>query len=134
MSVLQGNKCYDCFADDSIKDKKKFKWGEEDAIACERLAQIIKDSMQMFWEFVKADKEDGNVFHKVSHHKGNEGEDKEISDLLGDIRTQLHKVFIYISIWFMSCHVFKLQFVTAIASTILLLWMLRQQHRTAITV
>ncbi|KAK2355102.1 myb protein X [Trifolium repens] len=76
--------------DDSIKDKK-IKWGEEDAIASERLAQIINESMQMFWEFVKADKEDGNEFRKVSHHKGNEGEDKEISDLLGDIRTQLHK-------------------------------------------
>ncbi|XP_045804386.1 uncharacterized protein LOC123897694 [Trifolium pratense] len=77
--------------DDSTKDKKKVKWGEEDAIACERLAHIIKESMQMFWEFVKPDKEDGNVFHKVSHHKGNEGKDKEISDLLGDIQTQLHK-------------------------------------------
>ncbi|GAU44202.1 hypothetical protein TSUD_370650 [Trifolium subterraneum] len=77
--------------DDSTKDKKKIKWGEENVIACERLAQIIKESMQMFWEFVKADKEDGNVFHKVSHHKGNEGKDKEISDLLGDIQTQLHK-------------------------------------------
>ena len=86
---------YDSFADDSTKDKKKIKWGEEDGIASERLEQIIKESMQVFWKFVRADKDkdDENVFHKVFHHKENEVKDTEISELLRDIQIKLHKVF-----------------------------------------
>ncbi|CAI8606813.1 unnamed protein product [Vicia faba] len=77
--------------DDSAKDKKKVKWSEEGAIGCERLEHIIKESMQVFLEFVNADKDDGNVFHKTSHYRENEVKHKEISSVLGDIRTQLHK-------------------------------------------
>lgn len=78
--------------DDSTKDKKKIKWGEEDGIASERLEQIIKKSMQLFWKFVRADKDDEKVFHKVfHHHKENEVKDTEISELLRDIQIQLHK-------------------------------------------
>ena len=76
--------------DDSTKDKKKFKWGEEDAIGSERLEQIIKESMQVFWEFLRVGKDEGNVFQKV-YHKGNEVKDKENSDILRDIQTQLYK-------------------------------------------
>lgn len=49
--------------------------------------------MQVFWEFIRADKENGNVFHKVSNHKGTKVKDAEISNLLVEVQTQLHKVF-----------------------------------------
>lgn len=50
--------------------------------------------MQLFWKFVRADKDDEKVFHKVfHHHKENEVKDTEISELLRDIQIQLHKVF-----------------------------------------
>jgi len=83
-------------SDDGTKEKKEIVWGdEEDAISIERLEQIIKESMQVFLEFV-GDKDDGSVFHRVSHHKGNELKEEDISELLGDIRTQLHKVIFFI--------------------------------------
>lgn len=55
--------------------------------------------MQVFLEFV-GDKDDGSVFHRVSHHKGNELKEEDISELLGDIRTQLHKVWFMLSYFF----------------------------------
>ncbi|CAI8606812.1 unnamed protein product [Vicia faba] len=81
----------DPFQNDSAKDKKKIKWGEDDVIASENLEEIIKESMQIFWEFVEAYKDDGNVFQKIPRYRMNEIKDKEISELLEDIQTQLHK-------------------------------------------
>lgn len=52
--------------------------------------------MQVFLEFVNADKYDGNVFHKASHYRENEVNHKEIFCVLGDIRTQLLQVFFHI--------------------------------------
>lgn len=78
--------------------------GEEDAIGNERLEHIIKKSMQVFWEFVNADKDDENLFHKTSHYRENKIKDKEISDLVGNIRTQLHKVFpLYFNYTYFIC-------------------------------
>ncbi|KAL4392274.1 hypothetical protein AHAS_Ahas03G0328700 [Arachis hypogaea] len=79
--------------DDNRKDKKITKWGEEeDAIASGKLLEIIKESMQVFWEFVRADKDYENVIPKVSKKRiGNDVSDPEISDLLVDIRAQLQK-------------------------------------------
>ena len=53
--------------------------------------------MHVFWEFVRADKDYGNVIPKVSKKKiGNDVSDPEVSDLLVDIRAQLQKVsFLY---------------------------------------
>ncbi|ESW30647.1 hypothetical protein PHAVU_002G171100 [Phaseolus vulgaris] len=77
--------------DDNTKDKKIIKLGEEyAAINSERLAKIISESMQMFWEFVRADKDYGNVI-KASHKTGIDLKDQSISDLLGNVRTQLQK-------------------------------------------
>lgn len=81
-----------CLFADSIKDDKRIKWGEEDAIARENLDEIIKESMQKFLEFVKTYKDDKNVFYKVPRYRMSEIKDKEISELLEDIQTQLHKV------------------------------------------
>ncbi|MED6121649.1 hypothetical protein PIB30_032190 [Stylosanthes scabra] len=79
--------------DDNRKDKKITKWGEEeDAIASGKLLEIIKESMQVFWEFVRADKDYENVIPKISKKRiGNDVSDPEISDLLVDIRVQLQK-------------------------------------------
>ncbi|CAL0315181.1 unnamed protein product [Lupinus luteus] len=75
--------------DDNMNDKNITKGDEEDyAIASGRLADIIKESMSVFWEFVKADRDYGNVIPKVSQQIGI---DPAISGLLVDIRTQLHK-------------------------------------------
>lgn len=66
---------------------------EDDAIAGERLAEIIKESMRVFWDFVRADKDDtGNAFFKVSHQSKTHLKDPEISDLLISIRNLHQKV------------------------------------------
>lgn len=75
-----------------MKDKNIIKGDEEDAIASGRLADIIKESMTVFWEFVRADKDYGNVILKVSQQIGTDFKDPVISALLVDIRTQLQKV------------------------------------------
>ncbi|XP_027346545.1 uncharacterized protein LOC113858218 [Abrus precatorius] len=76
--------------DDNTKDKKIIKWGEEDAIDSERLTEIIKESMRVFWEFVKADKDYGNMILK-SHRTEIDVKDPAILDLLGNVRTHLQK-------------------------------------------
>lgn len=77
--------CCDCIVDDNMKEKKITKWGtDEDAIASGRLAEIIKESMGVFSEFVRAD--------KASQQIGSDVKDPEISDLVVDVRTELHKV------------------------------------------
>ncbi|BAT74514.1 hypothetical protein LR48_Vigan01g096700 [Vigna angularis] len=76
--------------DDNTKDKKIIKLGEEYAINSERLAKIIKESMQVFWEFVRADKDYGNVM-KASHKTGIDLKDVAVSEILGNVRTQLQK-------------------------------------------
>ncbi|CAL0318251.1 unnamed protein product [Lupinus luteus] len=75
--------------DDTMKDKNITK--DDDAIASGRLEGIIKESMSVFWEFVRADKDYGNVILKASQHVGIDLKDPAISGLLVDIRTQLHK-------------------------------------------
>ncbi|GAU46525.1 hypothetical protein TSUD_402550 [Trifolium subterraneum] len=65
------------------------KGGEEDPIASGRLQDIIKESMRVFWEFVRADnKDNGNL---ISKEIGSDLKDPVISNLLVDIRTQLLK-------------------------------------------
>ncbi|KAL2349248.1 hypothetical protein Fmac_003248 [Flemingia macrophylla] len=73
-----------------IKDDSK---GDEngDAIASGRLAEIIKESMRVFWEFVRADKDYGNVIFKASQHHRTDLKDPLISGLLVEIKTQLQK-------------------------------------------
>ncbi|CAK8536751.1 unnamed protein product [Lathyrus sativus] len=71
-----------------IKDDSK--GSEEDPIASGKLEDIIKESMRVFWEFVRADKDNGNV-NVISKHIGNDLKDPSISNLLMDIRTQLQK-------------------------------------------
>ncbi|KAK7407370.1 hypothetical protein VNO78_09229 [Psophocarpus tetragonolobus] len=73
-----------------IKDDSKGD-EEEDAIASGRLAEIIKESMRVFWEFVRADKDYGNVIFKASQHNRIDLKDPVIFGLMVDIKTQLQK-------------------------------------------
>ncbi|TKY69683.1 structural constituent of ribosome [Spatholobus suberectus] len=73
-----------------IKDDNK-EDEEEDVIASGRLAEIIKESMRVFWEFVRADKGYGNVILKASQHHRTDVKDTLISGLMVDIKTQLQK-------------------------------------------
>ncbi|KAE9615513.1 putative ribosomal protein L34Ae [Lupinus albus] len=78
--------------DDSMKDRNIAKGDEkDDAISRARLVDIIKESMSVFWEFVRADKDYGNVILKASQQIGLELKDPATSCLLVDIRTQLQK-------------------------------------------
>lgn len=72
----------------AIKDD--IKGGEEDPIASGRLQDIIKESMRVFWEFVRTDKENGNV-NVISKQIGSDLKDPAIANLLVDIRIQLQK-------------------------------------------
>lgn len=60
---------------------------EEDVVCSGKLAEIIKESMWLFWRFVRADKDDGSFILRFDHLK-----DPALSDLVKDIRTILHKV------------------------------------------
>ncbi|KAL5123275.1 60S ribosomal protein L34 [Glycine soja] len=73
-----------------IKDDSKGD-EEEDAIASGKLADITKESMRVFWEFVRADKDYGNVIFKASQHNRIDLKDPIISGLMVDIKTQLQK-------------------------------------------
>lgn len=47
--------------DDCFKEKNVRRDEEEDAISSGMLAKIIEDSLRVFWEFVRADKDEKNV-------------------------------------------------------------------------
>lgn len=80
-----------------MKDKKMMRREEEDAVTSVKLEEMIKESMRVFWEFIRADKDDtnANVLFKVSHQSKKHLKDPAISDLLIHTRTHLHKVFAF---------------------------------------
>jgi len=79
--------CCACFSEDGKGDEE-----EDAAIASGRLAEIIKESMRVFWEFVRADKDYGNVIFKASQHHRVDLKDPMIPGLMVDIKAQLQKV------------------------------------------
>ena len=74
-----------------MNEKNAVKGEAEDPIASGKLAEIIKESMQVFADFVRADKGDGNVILKVSQQTRTNLE-PAVSDLLTPIRTHQQKV------------------------------------------
>ncbi|KAM7487431.1 hypothetical protein LguiB_024915 [Lonicera macranthoides] len=71
--------------DDCLKDKKGRKEDEEDyAISIALLADISEESMRVFWEFIRADKDATNT-------SLNGLQDSADSELLMDIKTSLQK-------------------------------------------
>ncbi|QCD90443.1 hypothetical protein DEO72_LG4g1399 [Vigna unguiculata] len=74
-----------------IKEDDKGYEEEDAAIASGRLAEIIKESMRVFWEFVRADKDYGNVIFKASQHHRIDLNDPMIPGLMVEIKAQLQK-------------------------------------------
>lgn len=72
---------------------------EEDTITSAMLTVIIKESMRVFWEFLRADKDEGDVMLKSP-----ELQDSIDSELLIDIRTDFQKVCFYICLITNSFH------------------------------
>ncbi|PHT33890.1 hypothetical protein CQW23_25690 [Capsicum baccatum] len=58
---------FDCLADDRFKGKQHGHVGEKDVISIVKLAEIIKETMQVFWEFLRADKCEANFALKGVH-------------------------------------------------------------------
>ncbi|WVZ09241.1 hypothetical protein V8G54_013771 [Vigna mungo] len=74
-----------------IKEDDKGYEEEDAAIASGRLAEIIKESMRVFWEFVRADKDYGNVIFKASQHHRIDLNDPMIPGIMVEIKAQLQK-------------------------------------------
>ncbi|XP_047175401.1 uncharacterized protein LOC124842855 [Vigna umbellata] len=74
-----------------IKEDDKGYEEEDAAIASGRLTEIIKESMRVFWEFVRADKDYGNVIFKASQHHKIDLNDPMIPGLMVEIKAQLQK-------------------------------------------
>lgn len=79
--------------DDCLKDKKvRRDEDQEDAISSCMMAKIIEESMRVFWVFLRADKDEGNVIlngpwqNRVSLQN-----DADLGFLM-DIRADLQKV------------------------------------------
>ncbi|KAJ4974303.1 hypothetical protein NE237_007477 [Protea cynaroides] len=77
--------------EDSYKDKKKSKRVDNDAITIPMLTVIIEESMQIFWEFVKADKNEGSVILKGLWRTQVELQNPEDLELLTQIRRNILK-------------------------------------------
>ncbi|KAF6148246.1 hypothetical protein GIB67_012021 [Kingdonia uniflora] len=77
-----------------IKEDSKNKEGirrRKDAITCSMLLQIIEESMRIFWEFLRADRDDGNVILKGLLGPQVELIDPTDSELFLDVQTILQK-------------------------------------------
>ncbi|XVF85927.1 hypothetical protein PTKIN_Ptkin17bG0157000 [Pterospermum kingtungense] len=79
-----------------IKDDcSKYKNGagdEEVAVSSEMLTYIIEESMHVFWEFLRADKDEANVTSKTPQQAQVAPHDPIDLELLMDVRTDLQKV------------------------------------------
>ncbi|XP_021299890.1 uncharacterized protein LOC110428385 [Herrania umbratica] len=65
--------------------------GEEDAVSSEMLTDIIEESMQVFWEFLRADKDEANATSKTPQQARVAPHDPTDFELLMDVRTDLQK-------------------------------------------
>ncbi|XP_042497339.1 uncharacterized protein LOC122076112 [Macadamia integrifolia] len=78
--------------EDSSKDKKKSKLGDNDAIKIGKLTDIIEESMRIFWEFVRADdKHEATVILKGFWRTQVELQDPSDLKLLTKIRSNVQK-------------------------------------------
>ncbi|OMO79040.1 Ribosomal protein L34Ae [Corchorus capsularis] len=79
-----------------IKDdcSKKYKAGdgkEDAAVSIEMLTDTIEESMHVFWEFIKADKDEANAISKTPQQAQVAPHDPIDLELLIDVRTDLQK-------------------------------------------
>ncbi|XP_043703367.1 uncharacterized protein LOC122653561 isoform X2 [Telopea speciosissima] len=77
--------------EDSSKDKKKPIRGGKDTITIEMLSVILQESMRIFWEFVRADKNEATVILKGFWRTHVELQNPSDLDLLTELRTNVQK-------------------------------------------
>lgn len=77
-------------------DCSKYKNGagnEEDAVSSEMLTDIIEESMHVFWEFLRADKDEANIVTSKTPQQAQVAPHDPIDlELLMDVRTDFQKV------------------------------------------
>jgi hypothetical protein len=82
-----------CFAEDSMKDKKARGKGKDgDSITSDMLVEIMEESIRIFWQFVRSDKDAENVISKGRKGTQIEPQDPTELELLTEVRTSLQKV------------------------------------------
>lgn len=86
-----------CIAEDCLKDKMKGgrrrrRRKGDGVITIAMLTEIIKELMRIFWEFVRADKDEANVILKGHLGTQIELQNPDDSKLLMDLRTNIQKV------------------------------------------
>uniref|UniRef100_A0A5B6Z0Q5 Ribosomal protein L34Ae n=1 Tax=Davidia involucrata TaxID=16924 RepID=A0A5B6Z0Q5_DAVIN len=77
--------------DDCLKDKKESRVEGKDVISMEMLTEIIEESMRIFWEFLRADKDEANAILKGFQGTHVHLQNPSDSELLMDIKTSLQK-------------------------------------------
>ena len=88
--------------DDCFKDKKVRRDEEEDAISSSMLAKIIEDSLRVFWEFVRADKDEKNVILNSPHQNHINLQHAADLEVLMNTRSDLQKVCL-LSFYITNC-------------------------------
>ncbi|XVE68134.1 hypothetical protein DITRI_Ditri09bG0045000 [Diplodiscus trichospermus] len=81
--------------EDSVKDKRRARRkgrDDDDAITSDMLAEIMEESIRIFWRFVRADKDANIVIQKSRKGAQVEPLEPEDLELLAEVRTSLQKV------------------------------------------
>lgn len=88
---------FDFYAEDNSKDKRKARLREkgEYAITSDVLVEIMEESIRIFWQFVRADKDCTNLIAKGKTGKSRELQDPADSTLFLEVQKNLIKVRSY---------------------------------------
>ena len=82
-----------CFAEDSVKGKRARRKGKDgDSITSDMLVEIMEESIRIFWQFLRSDKDAENVISKGRKGTQIEPQDPTERELLTEVRTSLQKV------------------------------------------
>lgn len=84
-------------AEECLRDKEDERSSENDGITSEMLTEIMEKCIRIFWDFIKADRNETNVILKGFLGTGTELQDPTDLELLTDIRADLQKVAFFIS-------------------------------------
>ncbi|XVE83784.1 hypothetical protein DITRI_Ditri16bG0114500 [Diplodiscus trichospermus] len=79
--------------EDSMKDKRKArrKGRDDDAITSDMLVEIMEESIRIFWQFVRADKDANVLIHKTRKCTQVEPLEPDDPELLAEVQTNLQK-------------------------------------------
>lgn len=84
--------CIHSIAEDTLKEKLEDKSKGNFVVTIETLEDIMEESIRIFWEFVKVDKDETPGFLKVLMGAHAELEDPADSKLMEEIQINLDKV------------------------------------------